>query len=118
MRQRGFEAVARLKEMRGMRIFKRGFEKAVEMKEGQTQIQTFRKGLIQNFSFKKKPLLKKQGFSFSTNLFFQTFLKFNQNASRKKSFTKRIYSFLAQVLSLERKCLMKKKKCKETMKNG
>ena len=47
MRQRGFEAVARLKETRGMRIFKRGFEKAVEMKEGQTQI---------NLSFKKKGL--------------------------------------------------------------
>ena len=35
MRQRGFEAVARLKETKGMRIFKfkRGFEKAVEMFE-------------------------------------------------------------------------------------
>ena len=35
MRQRGFEAVARLKETRGVRIFKfkRGFEKAVEMLE-------------------------------------------------------------------------------------
>ena len=51
---------------------------------------------LREFGIKKygyDPLLSKEEilerFSFSTNLFFQTFLKFNQNASRKKSFTKR-----------------------------
>ena len=34
-------------------------------------------------------------FSFSTNLFFQTLGKFNQNASRKKSFNKRTIPFLS-----------------------
>ena len=61
------------------------------------------------------PLLSKEEilerFSFSTNLFFQTLGKFDQNASRKKSFTKRIYSFLAQVLSRRKKVFCKKKKC-------
>jgi len=59
------------------------------------------------------PLLTKEEilerFSFSTNLFFQTLGKFDQNASRKKSFTKRTIPFLAQVLSLERKCFVKRK---------
>ena len=62
----------------------------------------------------KKPCLKKQVFfSFSTNLFFQTFLKFNQNASQKEKLYQKNYAFLAQVLSLERKCFIKKKKCYE-----
>ena len=61
---------------------------------GKFNHQTFKKGLIQTNAFSKS-LTKNisKGFSFSTNLFLG-----------RKALPKELYPFLAQVLSLERKC--------------